>query len=154
VGVRYIDCVGPSSFVWILNGFVKSVCVVLCSGCQSCFVRRRLQYRITAQTNICDILHGFLRYLLRILAYINRPRRHHCMKPHDSLLIFDTVAVICCCYYHHLHQQQKRLQLRRRPSTPQCSLAITCCVLCWRFHSTPELLTLKTAKGTTLVLRH
>jgi hypothetical protein len=117
------------------------------------FVRQRLP----AQTNFCDILHGFLRYLLWVLAYINRSRRRQCVKLHYSFLIVGSVAVICCycCYHHHHHhQQQKRLQSRRRPSAPQCSHALTCCVHHGRFHSIPELLTLKTAKETTLVLRN
>ena len=114
---------------------------------------------------LSDILHDFLRYLLRILVYYNRPRRHPCTKLHDSLLmVIDCAAVIfcccCCCCYHH-HQQQQQINVCSREDVIQHHSAVmhyvsfvTCCVQRCRFHSMPELLTLKTAKGTRLVLRN
>ena len=95
--------------------FFKSVWIVRCVLYRFPFVSRTLEAQVPnfASAQLSDILHGFLRYLLRILVYFNRLRRRSCTKLHDSLLIIiDCAAFIyyCCCYHHnhhHHHQQQQ-----------------------------------------------
>jgi hypothetical protein len=78
--------------------FFKLVRIVRCVVYWLPFVLRTSEAPLPnfGSDELSDILHGFLRYILRILVYFNRPRRRPCTKFHDSLLMIIESAAVSC----------------------------------------------------------